>query len=69
MLAAGWGAWQPTVPVGFVGACFRNKAGEQVFRLIPEADYDQRGELTTASQFPNAAEWTGHTLRTTRQIA
>jgi len=69
LLAAGWGSWHSTVPAGLVGVCFRNLAGEEVWKLVPEADYDQRSQLTTASQFPDAADWTDHESAGTKRFA
>lgn len=59
-LAAGFGSWHETVPEGSVGAIFRNKQGEEVYRLIPVELYQNRPPDAFLEDFTESADWPEH---------
>ena len=55
-VAAAWGSWQPTVPEGYVGVCFRGLGGAEVYRLIRKAEYDP-SVRRYLSEYAETGDW------------
>jgi hypothetical protein len=54
-----YGSWHKTVPDGMVGVRFVNRAGAEVYRLVPDAIYNGESRGNWLQDYPDAQPWDG----------